>query len=769
MRADQLDNLRVVLDALWRDLPGRIRELDNQLDFIAFTGDVAQSGKAEEYQLAEEHFFKPLLKHTGLSREQLFIVPGNHDVDWDLVKLINPDIPSSLVDRDKVTALLRDGGQRRLLFQTMMGYGEFARRFFGQAPNHPTVQDPLYSYVRPIASATHSVALVGLNSAWLSGFNKDSEGNVVDRGNLLIGDKQVGDAIREAEASTVRIALVHHPPSWLKEFDELDVNRWLRAACDFVLLGHMHVPNFEQEKALGRETINIPAGTVYKRRGWLNGYNLVQLNFPTCRGQIVLRRYSEERREWVKDVHSTGDELDGLVTFDLPGALGQPSTPIARQEGRMVAAPAVAEPSTATSAMTRVWAKIKPSWLRLDRERETQRLESFLQQDQKDTLWIWGNEGCGSTEFLQIARALLRQCAADVIYIDAEDANFGIPVDQRYLLNKLERWAGTASDTFSDQTIENLDESFKCFLAGAEERLAKSERRLVLMFANFQFLMPTVREWVWRTLWGHVLEPLREYGALAIFACEGPAPACPASERENRIYLAEFTVQDVERFLRTESAVADEKILELAREIHSGNTDDFLALPRDVYREVRARAVQLGLVPTQVSSRSSGDGQKGSVAQAAEGVNSGVEGAAQIFISYASPDREKIGGLYRRLSSAGFKPWMDKRDILPGERWKATIEAAIRRSDVFLACLSANSVDRRGVLQREIRVALDIVDELLDTDIYLIPVRLEACRVPENLRDSHWVNLFESGGWEKLVEAVREGIERRRGSAREAE
>ena len=138
-----------------------------------------------------------------------------------------------------------------------------------------------------------------------------------------------------------------------------------------------------------------------------------------------------------------------------------------------------------------------------------------------------------------------------------------------------------------------------------------------------------------------------------------------------------------------------------------------------------------------------------------------MKAPSQIFLSYAREDEEKVENLYRKLSDAEFKPWMDKKDILPGEIWQSCIQRAIRRSDFFLACLSAKSVNRRGFLQREIKDALDIWQEMLEDDIYLIPVRLEDCEVPESLRDFQWVNLFEEDGWTRLVEAIQVGVGRR--------
>jgi len=138
-----------------------------------------------------------------------------------------------------------------------------------------------------------------------------------------------------------------------------------------------------------------------------------------------------------------------------------------------------------------------------------------------------------------------------------------------------------------------------------------------------------------------------------------------------------------------------------------------------------------------------------------------MKAMAQVFLSYAREDEEKVKNLHQKLSRLGFKPWMDKNDILPGEKWKSSIQKAIQCSDFFLVCLSANSFSKRGFLQKEIKDALDIWQEMLDSDIYLIPVRLEDCEVPENLRDFQWVNLFEEDGWIRLVKAIQVGMERR--------
>ncbi|MEE8432609.1 MAG: toll/interleukin-1 receptor domain-containing protein, partial [Candidatus Desulfatibia sp.] len=132
--------------------------------------------------------------------------------------------------------------------------------------------------------------------------------------------------------------------------------------------------------------------------------------------------------------------------------------------------------------------------------------------------------------------------------------------------------------------------------------------------------------------------------------------------------------------------------------------------------------------------------------------------SGRIFLSYAREDVKKVESLYNNLRQAGFAPWMDTQDILPGELWEESINNAIRNSEFFIACISRSSLTKRGMLQKELKLAIDIWKQMLDKDIYLIPVRLEPCECPESLAKFQWVNIYEDDGWQRLISALRKGL-----------
>ena len=108
----------------------------------------------------------------------------------------------------------------------------------------------------------------------------------------------------------------------------------------------------------------------------------------------------------------------------------------------------------------------------------------------------------------------------------------------------------------------------------------------------------------------------------------------------------------------------------------------------------------------------------------------------RVFLCHASADKPAVRGLYQRLSNDGVQPWLDEEDLLPGQNWKQEIVKAVGASDVVIVCLSRHSVNKAGYIQKEIKCALDVADEQLEGTVFLIPLKVEECDIPERL--SHW-------------------------------
>ena len=140
---------------------------------------------------------------------------------------------------------------------------------------------------------------------------------------------------------------------------------------------------------------------------------------------------------------------------------------------------------------------------------------------------------------------------------------------------------------------------------------------------------------------------------------------------------------------------------------------------------------------------------------------------AHIFLAHAREDKPQVRKLYAGLKARGLDPWLDEVDLVPGQIWKEEIPKAIRQAGVFLACLSSRSVGKVGYVQNEFRLALSAFAERPPGSIYFIPVRLDDCSVPDlqipdrglSLQDIHWVDLWQEGGFDRLVTAIERSVQ----------
>lgn len=113
----------------------------------------------------------------------------------------------------------------------------------------------------------------------------------------------------------------------------------------------------------------------------------------------------------------------------------------------------------------------------------------------------------------------------------------------------------------------------------------------------------------------------------------------------------------------------------------------------------------------------------------------------KVFISYAKEDFEFAQKLYDYLSENGFKPWLDKKNLLPGQQWDYEIKKGLREANYVILLLSENSVKKRGYVQREFKLGLKYFEEKLEDDIYLIPIKINKCEAPESLSSFQWTEI----------------------------
>lgn len=141
-----------------------------------------------------------------------------------------------------------------------------------------------------------------------------------------------------------------------------------------------------------------------------------------------------------------------------------------------------------------------------------------------------------------------------------------------------------------------------------------------------------------------------------------------------------------------------------------------------------------------------------------------IEDAPSVFICHAKADESHAEWLFDEFTKAGFRPFMDNKNIEPGEDWNLRIEKTIRETDYFVLVKSKSLAKRvEGYVNKEIDLAIERLKYFQQYSTFIIPVKIEPCELEweeiNKLQDADLTNKANIG---KLISAIRRHYARRK-------
>jgi len=287
----------------WRDSTARDSLVDllsvsfdsgalSRPDLVLCTGDIG-FGDTTSQKLSAQYddarvFFEQLNAKTGVARERMFAVPGNHDVERGKANkhadatyrkmakeyyLHEQEINNSVANASKeyVDSL------HRL---------EAYRNFFAQTFPHVSL-DAHVHYAQKLNVNGVAVQIVGLNSAWTC------NGSEEDRGVWVGAQAQLSKAKR---SRALTIGLIHHPLEWLAKADSQLLER--RMGRDLHVLLHGHEHEFREHSFAGFPVIG--AGAVSTEPQLEHGVVHCELNLESRQLHRKLYIYSPKDGAWTR-------------------------------------------------------------------------------------------------------------------------------------------------------------------------------------------------------------------------------------------------------------------------------------------------------------------------------------------------------------------------------------------------------------------------------------------------------------------------------------
>jgi len=264
-----------------------------EIHYIFLTGDIANKGLSNEYELFLDEFIFPVYEKTQ-NFSKIFIVPGNHDIDRNQARAVKRynilnDIPEFFDPTDKGVF------ERKVLFDRFKNYKEASIHELTSSGS-----DWLYSkegiFTHTDTFGDISLGILGLNTAWLSG-----EGN--DEKKLSPGKSLAENGLGKINDCNYKIVLGHHPTNWYDE--DIDPISALFSKNGVIYLhGHLHKSSVSQIYGAGYQYYSLQSGASFQAREseiYKNRILVSELDFT--KNELLLNPYqwSKNHQEWCID------------------------------------------------------------------------------------------------------------------------------------------------------------------------------------------------------------------------------------------------------------------------------------------------------------------------------------------------------------------------------------------------------------------------------------------------------------------------------------
>lgn len=292
--------------------------------FIFFTGDAAfgQLGKKKGEKLADQfedahQLFEGIRKafKKPVPRSNVFLVPGNHDVDRNQAKPDQTNWLDNQTDPKVVTKLIQTADVQWVRYMHRLNAYRTFLTHYGYTHLLKDTNRLICAEIRKVQGMKIGIAC--LNTAWsCCRDSKDEKAKL-----WLGGDWQVGELTAKLQKVDFRIALTHHPLNWFSEREDPIVLRLIEREFAFYLHGHEH-QGWVDQKADGH--VRLAAAACYDRSEKENGYNFVRLNLETGLGEVWLRRYDPSGGGWIPRAVANKTGEDGRWPLNHLACLKKP-------------------------------------------------------------------------------------------------------------------------------------------------------------------------------------------------------------------------------------------------------------------------------------------------------------------------------------------------------------------------------------------------------------------------------------------------------------
>lgn len=298
-RKEEPEGSSNIINAFLDDLESQLKALDGYSLHMAITGDIVQAGNDNESYSKFLKEFDKKLHNIGIKKANRFIVPGNHDID-----------------REVVEANLGTMEQDKILFESERLFNDLVDKrglHKGKFENYKLFESDFAKYgidFNPAGKGwevNEDLGVYCLNTA-MSSFGGVSD--IDDKGNLAIYTRGLVTWCNSRKTST-NVLLMHHPFSHLNQWSKKELKQIVENNFTLCLCGHDHEQDIYYNK-ISRKSIVCSTPQLFTSKDDDLGYGIICIEDGLVE-KIIYRQY-------VRGVFLNGqmfaENNEGIVVID---------------------------------------------------------------------------------------------------------------------------------------------------------------------------------------------------------------------------------------------------------------------------------------------------------------------------------------------------------------------------------------------------------------------------------------------------------------------
>ncbi|WP_348679142.1 metallophosphoesterase [Alcanivorax profundi] len=237
--------------------------------FIVLSGDLAFSGKKEEFELVGDFLgaIKQKVKDEFSGEVHIVMSPGNHDCDFSKRDGVREVVVDNIVKEGAVN----DSSLVKACTSVQKNYRDFSDNW--QSKECIEFSDDLVECYRFLVGGKELV-FVNVNVSWMSRLNEKQGEMVFPAGNY----KHV---FKEIDAD-VKFCIMHHPLNWYSQASYHEFRVLLQGSFNGIFSGHEHVNTARRVSDLGRgDCVYFEAPSLGPEDGLESAFSAIEVDLDS--------------------------------------------------------------------------------------------------------------------------------------------------------------------------------------------------------------------------------------------------------------------------------------------------------------------------------------------------------------------------------------------------------------------------------------------------------------------------------------------------------